>query len=214
MKTRNLFLTFLLFAALGFAAGDDCVVQSLEGGVQIREPFQNDWVRAKKGIVLKDHSTIRSQSNGRARIRTYSGEPFVLPPEAQIEVSDLRQLSREDLMMELTAIEMQKLPEQNQETKAETALVLHGAVHETRDLEAIRKEFVELETNGALSLFHQGFISGFIVKANRLMVQFPEENFLDLAAELIQAYDAMKMPSRKQAFIDRINRTGVLHNEE
>jgi len=204
MKIQMFILVVLLPTALLFAAEDDCVVQSLEGGVQIREPFQNDWVTARQGIVLKDHTTIRSLRNGRARIRAYSGESFVLPPAAQIEARDLRQLSREDLMMELTAIEMQKLPQRNEQTRPESALVLHGRVNETKDLESIRKEFVDLETNGARSLYHQGFISGFIVKVNRLMIQFPEEQFLGLATEVIEAYDFLQMPARKQAFLERM----------
>ncbi|MGH7450502.1 MAG: hypothetical protein ACRENG_04100, partial [bacterium] len=60
------------------------------------------------------------------------------------------------------------------------------------------REYVRREERGALALFAQGYLAGFILKWNRLTSLFPACASEPAEAALVNAYQAMEMPFRMQ----------------
>jgi hypothetical protein len=194
------FLPLLLFAS---NMGDNYILLTVQGEIEVREPFQKDWQSAFDGLNLHERMTIRSQSRSSATIRACDGSVFQLPPESQIESGELKRMTRDDVIMELTALEMQKLPKKNGTFKQQTAFVLHGSITDTMDLDNC-EQYIQLEKNGALALFRQNYFAGFIIKWNRLKCAFPNLKSEKVNYALIRAYQIMDMPVRLNKLVQEL----------
>lgn len=181
-------------------ATEPCKVLNFEGNVEFREPHQNDWQPASKGLVLEDKTTLRSYA-GSAKIRDYSGKEFILPASAQIVVNELMPLSRNDIIRELTAMELQKLPAEKK-SSSQNGFVLHGSEPAPANREALDAYF-QLEENGAYSLYSQGYMAGFILKWNRLKTLMPQATSERIETALTDAYQKMQMPNHEKALQEK-----------
>ena len=194
-------LVVLLLPALLLAqTTETCEVLTLEGNVEFREPHENAWQPASQGLLLEDKTTLRS-SAGSARIKDYSGKEFILPASAQIIVNELRPLSRNDIIRELTAMELQKLPAERN-SSSQNGFVLHGSDPALQNQDALDAYF-ELEENGAYSLYTQGYMAGFILKWHRLKTLMPEVTSERIEIALAEAYQQMQMPIHEKALRDQ-----------
>jgi hypothetical protein len=196
-----LILFFILPCTLfSTETGDVCILLSIHDKVDIREPYQKEWKTASNISILKDLMTVKSGSNSYAKIKTYDGSIFLLPPDAQIEIRELKKITRDELVSELTALDLQKLPAKKKSTNTHNAFVLHGFLKDSADAGSLKK-YIKFEEKGALSLFEQGYISGFVIKSNRLKYAFPKYSSKKLETALIKAYKIMEMPARMNELI-------------
>ena len=145
---------FMLMPIIIFSAENDLVVLlATKGTVEIREPYQEQWTAASVGTILKNKSTIRSHLNSSARLRSYDGRIFALPANAQIEARDLKNMDRNEIVLQLTALEMQNLPFQKKELNKPQAFILHGSLNTKNDEKnEVIDNFINLEKNGALAI--------------------------------------------------------------
>jgi hypothetical protein len=172
-----------------------CIVLSVTGEIEIRAPYQTEWKQATEDFSLTDRTTIRSYRNSAAKIKTYNGDIFTLPSSAQIEIQQLHKLNRNEVVLELTALDLQRLPLQSGQNKDSEAFILHGAIQDKENNDESQK-YISLELNGALALFEQGFISGFIIKWKKLLNAFPNIKSENVQKALGESYKIMKMPKR------------------
>lgn len=200
----KILLLFFILASELFSAPLEqaCVVLSFQGEIEVREPYQKDWKPVPIGAILEDRETIRCQNNSSAKIKTFDGSFFTLPANAQIEIGELKKLDKNDVIMELTILEVQKLPQQVEPSKRNNAFILHGSLPDSVNVEEIQN-YVSMETNGALALFNQGFISGFIIKWNKLTTIYPNVSSEKTKAALIKACKLMDMPARLKELTDK-----------
>lgn len=192
-------MIFLFLTCSLYAQDPYCQVRSIAGDVEVREANQTAWKPLNESRTLKERETIRTGRGGTAKINSFNGEVFTLPESAQIEVRDLRRLSRNDIVMELTGIELQRLPaSKDAPILNQTSFVLHGS-QPTKTENVKTDEFaayVNRQITGMLSLFKQGFVAGFIIKWNRFANANPEVTSEEVEAILIRAYKSFKMPFR------------------
>jgi hypothetical protein len=209
----RLFLIFLIVSArLSWAQNKSCEVIAVAGHVQVRAANALQWELLEKGRILQERETLRSDKTATARLRTPEGKIFALPENAQIEIRELRWRDRNQVVLELTALEMQKLPAKKDSTpKPPAAFILHGALPDSAmpAPEAEMRDYLHREERGALALFAQGYYAGFILKWNRLLSAF--SNFASEPAEaaLIKAYEIMGMPFRMEQARERYQRNWV-----
>jgi hypothetical protein len=199
LRTIFIFLTGFLGAAL--AQEKPWVLLAVSGDVQIRGANELDWVRAESGRVLQERETLRCGKAATAQIKAADGKVLNLPENAQIEIRELRPLNREQVVLELTALELQKLPAKKDSTKRPSnAFILHGALPDSAGKEdgPSTLEYIRREERGALALFAQGYLAGFILKWNHLTSLFPACASEAAEAALIKAYQALEMPFRMQ----------------
>lgn len=204
MKKICFMVVMLLSASVG--AEENCHLLAFEGDVVIRKPFVNQFEAPAQGMALEDKMVLNASSRSEASIRTYDGSVFVLRGNAQIEVDELRKRDRNDLLMQLTGLEIQQLPDKNANTTYQTAFVLHGEASEEPVVRSDEKitRYIEQETNGARTLYEQGYVSGFIIKWTRLLMVFPDLSNPEMDDLILKAYDQMNMPFRKQKYLERL----------
>lgn len=195
---KRLFLLFAVIAPLLWGQSAKCELISQEGQVRIRPAYQEGWSAIREGDTLASLATVWTSHGSRAVFKTGDGSEFILPANARIEIRELKQLSRDEVIMELTALELQKLPGSDETERPARAFVLHGSPPEIDD-ENSRLRYLTLEENGAVALFEQGFISGFIIKWNRLHYQFPGVKLSEADRLIESAYEQMNMPARLKA---------------
>jgi hypothetical protein len=192
---KTIILLFFLCGNLFSSNPQNCLVLSVTGKTEIRAPYQTEWKRATEDFILTDRTTIRSYRNSAVKIKTYNGDIFTLPSSAQIEIQQLRKLNRNEVVLELTALDLQKLPLQSDQDKDSEIFILHGAIQDKENNDESQK-YISLEINGALALFDQGFIAGFIIKWKKLLNAFPNIKSEKAKQALIESYNIMKMPKR------------------
>ena len=192
---RVLILLFIFNGNLFPSNPKSCSILSVSGNIELRAPYRTEWERATEDFILTDRTTIRSGKNSTAKLETYNGDVFTLPPNAQIEIQQLRKLNRNEVVLELTALDLQKLPAQPGTEQNSEAFILHGAIQKEEKNDESQK-YISLEINGALALFEQGFIPGFILKWNKLLYAFPSVKSEKAQNALTESYKKMNMPKR------------------
>jgi hypothetical protein len=209
---KKLFVLLLVSSSLS-SGTEECSIISLKGKIEIRQPYQEAWNVASVGEALKDRVTIRSHDLASAKIKTFDGSIFYLPPSAQIEIRNLMKLDRNQVIMELTVLDMQKLPRRNDPATNETALILHGSSKEDRDMDFDQK-YITMEMNGAMALFDQDYLPGFVIKWNQLKSAFPHVISEKAEKALMEAYQKLGMEKRRKDMMKSSDSSDVNRNME
>ncbi|MEO8168740.1 MAG: hypothetical protein ABI623_10860, partial [bacterium] len=101
---RSVVVVVMLLAAAGIAAGGEYIsLQKIQGDVSVRPGVTETWIKAKTGDVLKADATVRTGSASYALIvLSSSSKKISLPPDVMVDISDIRDLTQEELMLKLT----------------------------------------------------------------------------------------------------------------
>ncbi|HLB01264.1 MAG TPA: hypothetical protein VJO14_07750 [Bacteroidota bacterium] len=120
-----LFLTALTAPAAAAGAQGIRII-SLRGDVSVRHGASEDWVKAAPGDALRPEDSIRldndasatislnvgpvSEREGAAEGGTEDGRKILLPPMVIVDVADLRNMTRADLLMKLAMEDIRSTP--------------------------------------------------------------------------------------------------------
>jgi hypothetical protein len=207
MKRMMLALSLILLAARALAAdasGKDegIVVQKLQGDVTVRHGVTEAWTQIAVGDVLKPDDSMKIGKRGSAQllvrvnrsgIRT--AKRMSMPAEVIVDMSDIRDLSQEELMLKLTMEKVRASSYQwrNEELHIPNASVVHG--QNQAEGAAPRENDSQtgaFQLNGARVLFDNGFYSTCALKTMELFRLYPPlgsvfDNRLMMADALAQA---------------------------
>jgi hypothetical protein len=159
----------------------DIVVQRLQGDVVVRHGVTETWTHVAVGDVLRPDDTMKTGKKGSAvlstPVTTTGGiKRIALPPEVIVDLSDVRELTQEELMLKLTMEKVRASSYQwkNDELHIPNASVVHG---ENRSASApLTDNDLQsgiLQWNGARVLFDNGFYSTCALKAMELFRLYP-----------------------------------------
>jgi len=185
----------LLCVLVSFAPGQNIIVRKIHGDVSVRHGVTEAWTKVSVGDVLKPDDTMRIGVEGRADLLAGGGKHLVLPPEVLVDMSDVRDLTPEELMLKLT---MEKVRSSSYQWKSDemhipNAPVVHGADRTPSDpLIENKSEIGRFEWNGAKVLFDNGYYSTSALKAMDVLRRYPQlgenpENRLLVAEALEKA---------------------------
>ena len=197
MKKIGYYVCVLVCSA-SLAKSQDIVVQRLQGEVAVRHGVTEVWTNVAVGDVLRPDDTMKTGKKGTAVLTapvksTGSVKRITLPPEVIVDLSDVRELTQEELMLKLTMERVRASSYQwkSNELHIPNAAVVHG---ENRPggapLADNDPQSGMLQWNGARVLFDNGFYSTCALKAMELFRLYPTvatqfENHL-LAAEALE----------------------------
>jgi hypothetical protein len=178
MKTA--LVAAVLFLAVRATAGE-IVVQKLQGAVSVRHGVTETWTKVAPGDVLRPDDTMKTGKKGSAVIVIPSStagtsRTVVLPGDVIVDMSDIRDLSQEELMLKLT---MEKVRASSYQWKSDdlripSAAVVHGA-DKSSDLSLSESDPATgvLELNGAHVLFENGFFATCALKGMEVFRLYP-----------------------------------------
>ncbi len=197
MRIIAVFPAMLLAAAT--LRGGEITLQKVQGDVQVRQGISEAWHQVAAGDVLKPDDTIRTGLKGTAIILVplaplpQSPKRIALPPDVMMDLSDVRELSQEELMLKLA---MEKVRSSSYQPpgdglKVPNASVVHGA-NRNGHAELTENDLAVgiLQLNGTHVLFENGFYSTCALKAMEVFRLFPSlgERFAErlLVAEALE----------------------------
>jgi hypothetical protein len=172
----------VLFLAVRGVAGE-IVVQKMQGEVSVRHGVTETWTKVAAGDLLRPDDTMKTGKKGSAVIvvpastaGAAAGRTVVLPGDVIVDMSDIRDLSQEELMLKLT---MEKVRASSYQWKSDdlripSAAVVHGA---DRRSSAVLSESDPatgvLELNGAHVLYENGFFATCALKGMEVFRLYP-----------------------------------------
>lgn len=178
--------TALVVAVLSFAvraAAGEIVVQKTQGEVSVRHGVTEVWVTVAPGDILRPDDTMKTGKKGSAMIALSPAEgtggsarTVSLPGEVIVDMSDVRDLTQEELMLKLT---MEKVRASSYQWKSDdlqipSAAVVHGSDRSSD--QALRENDPAtgvLQLNGAHVLYANGFYATCALKGMEVFRHYP-----------------------------------------
>lgn len=184
---------------LGSAA--EIVVQRTQGDVTVRQGMTEVWNRVAVGDALRPDDTMKTGSKSSATIIVtgHRGDGATkrinLPPEVIVDMSDVRELTPEELMLKLAMERVRSAPYEwkTNDLNIPNVSVVHGTDKEV-DTAPVENALATgiLQINGTQVLFENGFYSTCALKAMEVFRLYPPlgnrfENRLMVAESLERA---------------------------
>lgn len=175
---KSIMLAVLVCTGLMLARAD-ITVEMARGDVHARHGVTESWTAVATGDVLKPNDSIRTGVGSGATISVADGEDvrtFRLPAEVIVELSDLRELTQEELMLKLTMEKVRMAPSdwKSNELGVPGAAVVHGS-DRASDATPLENDLRtgQLQLNGARVLFDNRLYSTCILRGMEVFRQYP-----------------------------------------
>jgi len=172
-------IVFACMIAANVLAGE-ITVYKVQGDVSVRHGVGEVWTKVSVGDALKPEDTMKTGRRGSA-VLVASGDAsttkkIALPGEVIVDMSDVRELSQEELMLKLTMerVRSSSYEWKNEELNIPNAAVVHGdppAQNPTLSENSI--EVGTLQLNGTRVLYENGFYSTSALKAMDVLRRYP-----------------------------------------
>ncbi len=156
------------------------VVKNARGDVQVRRGVTESWMKVVNGDVLRPDDTFRTGVQGSALLVTSTGagvkKTLTIPGEVIVDVSDVRDLSQEELMLKLTMekVRSSSYEWKNNEMNIPNTTVVHGTNQGGGTSSAVSNEVGKFQMNGTRVLFSHGFYSTCALRAMDVLRRYPE----------------------------------------
>ncbi len=149
-------------------------VLEVKGDVRVRHDVQQAWLPVRTGDVLKPNDSMKSGKRSGTTVLTEGKKRVTLPENVVIDLSDLRMLTREELLLKLAMEKVRTLPqEQNDEPAIPEATVLHGTEKVPSYVAHPGDELGNLQLNGTRVLYNTGFYATCALKAKEVFRLYP-----------------------------------------
>lgn len=194
MRTRLLWIIMLSLLAVPLLAGD-FLVKAVKGNVEVRRGVMEEWKKVKVGDLLKPEDSMRTGPGSTATIET-DKRKLTVPEMTILDISDVRQLSREDFLLKLAMENILAVPPREPDELAiPSATVLHGGNKSKSDEPVFSDMKVgEMELHGARVLFDNSYYATAILKSKETLRTHPEvRSNLDARMTIAVAFEKMKL---------------------
>lgn len=179
MKQLWLCLFPVLLSGVLYAGG--ITVQKTIGDVKVRQGVTEVWNAVAAGDVLQPHDTMRTGSNGSAVLVVQFDERdaakrISLPAQVIVDMSDIRSLTQEELMLKLTMEKVRSSSNEwkNDELRIPNAAVVHGAEKTTgTPVPENDRQVGQFLLNGVRVLFDNGFYATTVLRSMEVFRMYP-----------------------------------------
>ena len=159
------------------------VVTKLQGDVSVRHGVTEIWTHVAVGDILRPDDTMKTGKKSSAVLVARNGQSvsaaskrISLPAEVVVDISDMRNLSQEELMLKLTMEKVRSSSYQwkNDELRIPNAAVVHGEDRRpSAPLQENELRFGIFQWNGTRVLFDNGFYSTCALRAMEVFRLYP-----------------------------------------
>jgi len=183
MKTIATMLLLVLFSLASRGFSEEILVQKIHGDVSVRHGVTETWMKLRVGDVLRPDDTMKTGKKASAIIVTRSGDQnreekkIMLPEEVMLDLSDIRDLSQEELMLKLTMEKVRASASEWKNTEMNvpnTPRVTHGPDKSpSTPLESDDLQVGMFQWNGTRVLYENGFYPTCALKAMEVFRRYP-----------------------------------------
>jgi hypothetical protein len=166
----------MLLASLAIG-GEEITLQKAVGEINVRAGVTETWTKANAGDALKPDATVKTGKKSSALILLpTSNKTISLPAEVMMDISDIRELTQEELMLKLTMekVRSSSYEWKNKEMNIPNTTVVHGEAKDKKGPSAeSNSELGILQMNGTRVLYENGFYPTSALKALDVMRRYP-----------------------------------------
>lgn len=175
---RSLIVFIILLLTAGFAiGGEQIILQKIQGEVSVRPGVAETWTNANAGDLLNADATVKTGRQSSALILLPSSNKKIsLPPEVMVDISDIRDLTQEELMLKLTMekVRASSYESKNKEMNIPNTTVVHGDPKDKKEeLIESSAELGVLQLNGTRVLYENGYYSTSALKTLEILRRYP-----------------------------------------
>jgi len=144
----------------------------VKGEVKYQTDSGEKWLGLKQGDILNSNSVVTSGPNALAQIKTEK-ITFSLKELSAVSVINIKQLSRDELLLALAMEDMLNVPEKNENTALSTAV--YGSQEDGINPLFIKSDnFGIKRLNGAVQLAESGMEESAILAAKETYRKYPD----------------------------------------
>ncbi len=222
MKIMYVVMAMLLAGVAGAHAGT-ITIQKLNGDVAVRHGVTEVWTTVAAGDALRPNDSMRTGKNGSATLVVLEGQGsstrrLVLPADVIVDMSDVRDLTQEELMLKLTMQKVRATPEQKRESNPaiSDAAVMHGT--DASRHPAIAENDPQIGRsllNGAKVLLDNGFSATAVLRTLEVFRLFPSlAGIVDNRLVLAGAMEKANLRGEAVAEYNAIRQMGTLTSSQ
>ena len=168
-------MVFLLCVVVSASA--DTKVSAMKGDVYVRHNVKEEWVRVAVGDILKPEDSMKLDKKSSATILIDGKNKLVIPELVIIDLSDLRSLTQDELLLKLAMEKVRNVPAKRDGggLHIEKITTMHGTNKaETTTPSSIVSQTATLQLNGTRVLYDEGFYATCVLKTKEIFRQHPE----------------------------------------
>ena len=179
---KTIIVILMLGVACGVTAAAEAItIQRADGEVSVRHGVAEVWTRVAPGDLLRPNDTMRTGKGGNVVLLVRMGSDaaskrITLPPHVIVDMSDIRHLTQEELMLKLTMEQVRGSSYQwkNDGMAIPDAAVVHGAEGAARaSLSENSIQTGRLQLNGVRVLYENGFFASCVLRAMEVFRLYP-----------------------------------------
>lgn len=180
---KKVMLTFFLLFTFTINICAQINILMFKGDVKIRKGVNEEWqsINANTKLSLEDAISVGPKSSVSLQIN--SRKKIILPEQTIIEIADLRELTKDELLLKLAMDKILAVPpqERNNDLIPAQSAVIHGEKKsENETLKSITSRETAIKTlNGAKFLFNNNYYGTCALRIKevlRLIPNLPEAN--------------------------------------
>ena len=196
MKRTTIFLAILilLFHQSLYAA---VVVQMTKGHAEVRRGVSEEWKTLLVGDVLRPEDTIRTGEEAEVKLQIGEKEYFVLHAFSMIDIADIRQISKNDLLLKLSLEHIRSIPNSRPGLQTPSTTVMHGDDKSLKEPAAspMRREasgeIGTMRLEGAKALYQQKYFSSTILSVKAAARRFGIRDWFSAHRIIAQAFERL-----------------------
>jgi len=179
---KTIIVILMLGVACGVSAAAEAItIQRAEGEVSVRHGVAEVWNKVAPGDLLRPNDTMRTGKGGNVVLLVRLGtdaasKRITLPPHVIVDMSDIRELSQEELMLKLTMEQVRGSSYQwkNDGMAIPDAAVVHGA-NDAAPVPLSENDIQtgHLQLNGVRVLYENGFFASCVLRAMEVFRLYP-----------------------------------------
>ncbi|MBN1155910.1 hypothetical protein JXB12_13410 [candidate division KSB1 bacterium] len=177
MKKLSLFLLLNLLFVNRSLTAIQVTILKINGEVQIRKGVEETWIRAREGMILEDIDSIMTGVGSSAELSLTGHTLFRLASNAMLDVTDLRDITEQELFLYIMEQKLKKIEPASSKTKLRigNVSVVHGESQSNGQIDPADQhpDFWIQEKNGAIALYEQDYLTNSIVKIYKTLEIYP-----------------------------------------
>lgn len=159
------------------AYGADFKVLAARGEVLVRHGVQEGWNPVTVGDVLKPEDSIELRKSSSATILMNEKETITIPELVVIDLSDLRMLTQDELLLKLAMEDVRAIPprDENDALSIPRVTTIHGSNKvATADAGQVVGDSGEKQLRGAKVLYEHKYFATCVLRAKVLFRLYPD----------------------------------------
>lgn len=167
LRRLSIFGLIILFPVLGLTDNDSMIrIRSIKGKVYIRHDISEEWLGLKNNDILNQEDTIVTGEGAELVLNLPDNKIFRVDEEVYLDISDIRDIPENIILMMMTREELNKIPRKKSERIIkENVSVIHGRIlPNISEKNAGEETLVKYKVNGIKVLIKNGYGSSAIVK--------------------------------------------------